>query len=108
MAMYIIDKNSLYGEAMFPDMDPYNEAASTDVNKMEELYRSRMYTALSDQGYTWFPETSELGQERDTDDGPPECDTEDLRDLFRELSEEILSTIAAMDTKYRSDGYERV
>lgn len=58
MAMYIIDKNSLYGEAMFPDMDPYNEAASTDVNKMEELYRSRMYTALSDQGYTWFPETS--------------------------------------------------
>ena len=89
MAMYIIDKNSLYGEAMFPDMDPYNEAASTDVNKMEELYRSRMYTALSDQGYTWFPETSELGQERDTDDGPPECDTEDLRDLFRELSEEI-------------------
>ena len=105
MAMYIIDKNSLYGGAMFPDMDPYNEAASTDVNKMEELYRSRMYTALSDQGYTWFPETSELGQERDTDDGPPECDTEDLRDLFRELSEEILSTIAAMDTKEFETAY---
>ena len=97
MAMYIIDKNSLYGEAMFPDMDPYNEAASTDVNKMEELYRSRMYTALSDQGYTWFPETSELGHERDPDDGPTEFDAEDLRDMFRELSEEIFSSIAAMD-----------
>ena len=108
MSMYIIDRNALYGEDMFPDMDPYNEADSTVVNKMEELYRARLRTALEDQGYTWFPETSELGQERDTDDGPPECDVEELRDLFRELSEEVFSTIAAMDegdldTAYNSE-----
>ena len=97
MSMYIIDKNALYGEAMLPDMDPYNEADSTVVKKMEELYRARLHTALEDQGYTWFPETSELGQERGPDDGPTEFDAEDLRDMFRELSEEIFSSIAAMD-----------
>ena len=58
MSMYIIDRNALYVEDMFPDMDPYNEADSTVVNKMEELYRARLRTALEDQGYTWFPETS--------------------------------------------------
>lgn len=97
MSMYIIDKNALYGEDMFPDMDPCNEADATVVSKMEELYRARLRTVLEDQGYTWFPETSELGQERDMDDGSPESDAEDLRDLFRELSEEIFSSIAAMD-----------
>ena len=105
MAMYIIDKNSLYGEAMFPDMDSYNEAASTDVNKMEELYYTRMYAALSDQGYTWFPETSELGQERDEDDGHPEIDEEYLKDMFRELSEETVSEIFNMDEEELEAAY---
>lgn len=95
--MYIIDRNALYGESMLPDMDPYNEADSTVVNKVEELYCTRLRTALKDQCYTWFPETSELGQERDTDDDHPEFDAEELIDMFQELSEEIFSTIVAMD-----------
>lgn len=97
MPMYLIDKSALYGETALPDMDPSNEASPSVVEKMGELYRIRMHTALGEQGYTWFPETSELGQERDEDDGPPEIDEEELRDLFRELSEETASEIFAMD-----------
>lgn len=97
MPMYIIARNALFGEIMFPDMDPSNEASPSVVEKMEELYCARMYAALSDQGYTWFPDTSELGQERDEDDGRPEIDEEYLKDMFRELSEETVSEIFKMD-----------
>ena len=64
MAMYIVDRHSCYGTAELPDMDPACETQPEIVCLMEEIYRARMQKAISERGFTWFPEPAELGLEQ--------------------------------------------
>lgn len=93
MAMYIIDRNSCYGTAELPDMDPACETQPEIVCLMEELYRTRMHQAIAERGFHWFPETSELGQEVPTGGSRPDVQADELREMFRELSDSTVSAI---------------
>lgn len=95
MAMYIIDRNSCYGTAGLPDMDPACETQPETeiVCLMEDLYRARMQKAISERGFSWFPETSELGQEVPAGGTRPDVQADELRQMFHELSDSTVSAI---------------
>lgn len=96
MAMYLIDKNVIFGKTNRPEWDFSGELDETEVEMYDALYDHRMAAALSDldSALVWNEAASEIWSE-----SGGRIDPEELRAWWQETSGAIAEELMSMDTE---------
>lgn len=97
MAMYIIARDSIYGENEIPDFNAMGELTENEIEMYTAIYRAEMSTALAELGYEWFEGTSEIGFEAEDTPTLPLTNGE-LKSFFSDKRNEVYESLCSMDS----------